>query len=172
MIEKIAETSKIFSVWAIYGGIDEFSQFSELIKTLYDAEEGDVMVWKMNSPGGACDVGEALIAAMNASKAKVYCHIESNCYSMASILALCGTGLSFNPNTYMMFHDYSTMYHGKGNEIAQHTDLEREMVSGMFKIWCCPFLTDKEFSSMMAGEDKYIRWDDKSLDTRIRRHFK
>jgi ATP-dependent protease ClpP protease subunit len=172
MIKKMKEVSQIISEWVIYGGIDEFNPFSELIEALYSAQEGDYMLWKLNSPGGACDVGEALINAMRLSRAYVHCHVESNCYSMASMLALCGDGLSFNKNTYLMFHDYNTMYHGKGSEIVKHTDLEREMMHKMLQDWCCPFLTQKEFNSMMEGRDLYIRWDQKDLPARVKRHFK
>jgi len=171
MIELMKETAKLYSEWSIYGEIEDFAQFQALIQALYEAEEGDYMLWNLNSPGGACDVGQALIAAMARSKAYVHCHVEANCYSMASMLALCGDKLSFNRNTFLMFHDYSTSYGGKGSDIGKNVEFERQVYVSLFKEWCCPFLTDKEFTKMMNGDDLYLRWDDKTMPARLKRHF-
>lgn len=51
---------------------------------------------------------------------------------------------------------------------VEHTDrLVREQMNDI----CIPFLSPKELEAMHKGDDIYIRFDDKTLKKRLKRHF-
>lgn len=172
MIQLMSNRQINASVWSFYGEIEEFGGYSELIKTLYNAQEGDVLRLNINSPGGRVDIGRSIITAMHLSKAVVHCHVESDSCSMASLIAVSGDSMSMADNTYLMFHNYSTGMYGKGSDLAKQMQYEQESIYTLFKAWCTPFLTMKEFTAMLAGEDIYIQDSDPSVPARIKRHFR
>lgn len=172
MIKKLYEMHRSHKIFTFYGPIEEFFDYEELLETLFNAESGDVITLLINSPGGRCDIGDAIVNAMQDSKAAIECIVESPSYSMAALIALCGHQLKLKENSFLMFHDYSTMYYGKGSEIALQSKAERDNFNVIMKKLCTPFLTDKECDKVLNGEDLYIKWNDKDLDKRIKRHFK
>lgn len=172
MIEVLKSENFIFSDWAFYGELEEFKDYSPLIKELHNAKEGDTIVLRINSTGGRCDIGRAIIDAMKASQAKVHCYVEAPSYSMAALIALAADEMSMADNSYLMFHCYSGGYYGKGGDTAKQVQYENEWLSKFFEDICTPFLTKKEFDNIMKGEDFYIKNDDPTLQTRIKRHFK
>jgi ATP-dependent Clp protease protease subunit len=172
MIEMIRKEVFTCSEWTFYGDLDEFEQFSDFIKCLHNANDGDQTLIRLNCPGGRCDIGASIISAMLNSKTSITCLVEAPSYSMGAIIALCGDNLIMKDNTFLMFHDYSGGYYGKGGDTAKAVQYQREQLSRDFESWCVPFLTKKEFSAMMSGEDFYIKNDDPTLAARVKRHFK
>lgn len=172
MIQELQKITNKHSLWTLYDSIESFSDYTDLLKRLHNSIEGDTIVLLLNSPGGRCDIGKTIITAMKTSSAKIKCIVEDSCYSMASLIALAGDTLEMYENTFLMFHNYSTMYYGKGNEIELQSKAEKENLDKQMKAYCMPFLTEKECEKIINGEDLYIKWDTPSLKTRIKRHFK
>lgn len=172
MIELISSKQVQATTWSFFGEIEEFRGYAALIKELYNAEDGDIITLNINSPGGRVDIGRSIITAMHHTKAVVHCHVESDSCSMAALIAVSGDSMTMSENTYLMFHNYSTGMYGKGGDLAKQMQYEQESIYTLFKAWCTPFLTMKEFTAMLAGEDIYIKDSDPTLAARIKRHFK
>lgn len=169
---KLYEKCSSVSVWCIVDVIEEFSQYSDLIRELYTASDSDTILLLIHSTGGRVDVGRSIINAMKESSAFVHCMVEGPCYSMASIIALSGDKLSLRENTFLMFHNYSTIMSGKGNEIGNAHTAKDKHFTQLFISQCQPFLSSGECKKVLSGEDFYVYSDESALDKRIKKHFK
>jgi ATP-dependent protease ClpP protease subunit len=160
------------SEWDLHGPIEDYDHYSEFITQLGVAQEGDIMVLRISSPGGHADVGFMLVKAIMQTKATVVAHVVWPSASMASIIALACHALIFDEYTSLMFHTYSGGSWGKSDDLLQDVLETHWALDNNAKKIICPFLTPAEVQRMQEGKDIYIRNDDKSLQKRIKRHFK
>lgn len=158
--------------WTLFGPIEKISDYKDLLHYLKDAGPEDKLYLKVNSPGGDVSVGQMIVDALLETEAHTTAIIVFPSASMASIIALSCHSLVMKPNTFLMFHTYSTFECGKSNEVLSSTKHFDLSLKGMFDSRVKPFLTQKEINRMHAGEDIYIRHDDTNLTDRIKRHFK
>ena len=172
MIKERIIRSSLHTEWTLYGPIDNYDTFKELIVGLEEATEGDSIQLKISCTGGRCDVGQVIIQAMQNSKAVIVCHVVYPSYSMGADIAIAGDYLIMEPHTFLMFHTYSTMDGGKSGDFLQsvgHNDLT---LKRMTEDGCYPFLSKAEIKKMHAGQDIYIRAEDPTLSARLKRHYK
>ncbi len=158
---------------SIWDGIEKYEDYEDLLKLLHKISKHDHVNLYVSTPGGRCDVGYMLIDRIRALECRVDVSVPYPTYSMGAIMALCGDSLEIQPGAFLMFHDYSTGNgRSKGNEIYKSTEAYKEVFEYRFKTICQPFLTDKECEDVLEGKDLYIKWNDKSLSARHKRHFK
>lgn len=162
---------KIYDI-SIWDNIEEYEDYDKLFTTLNSITEDDEVVLNVSTPGGRCDIGFTLIDRIQGLPCRVDVVVPYPTYSMGAIMALCGESLEILPGAFLMFHDYSTGERGKGNEIYKSTEAFSEAFEYRFIEICHPFLTKKECEDILQGKDLYIKWNDSSLETRMKRHFK
>lgn len=160
------------SEWDLYGAIDNYEYYDDLITQLHQATQGDMMVLRINSGGGHADIGFMLVKAIQNSAATVLAHVVWESASMASIIALACDGLLMDKNTNLMFHAYSGGSYGKADDLVQGVNRSHRLLTNAAREIICPFITKKELIDIENGRDKYIEWDDDDLQKRIKRHFK
>lgn len=158
-------------VISIWDNIEEYSDYDDLRDDLDKIGKKDKVTLNVSSPGGRCDVGFDLYERIRALESVVDVVVPYPTYSMGAILALSGHSLKVLPGAFMMFHDYSTGSKGKGNEIFKQTEAYKRAFEHKFNSICQPFLTEKECTDILNGQDLYVNWDDKDLEKRIKRHF-
>lgn len=169
--EHIVKTS-IHSEWTLYGAIDSFDTYKELIDGLQEAQDGDGIMLKINCPGGDCSVGFMIVQAIRETKATVVCNVVYPSMSLGAIIAVAGDYLIMQPHSYLMFHTYSAMDCGKSADLMKSVIHSDESLKGMMSDVCVPFLTKIELKKMHAGDDIYIKASDATLPARIKRHYK
>lgn len=169
--ELITRESKI-SEWTLYGPIDGYSEYKELIAALKTANPGDGIKLLINCPGGLCDVGMVIVQAMQQSEATVVCEVVYPSHSMGAIIALAGDYLLMRPHAFLMFHTYSGGTYGKSGDMIKDVAYTDEALKGMLDDIVRPFLTKSEIVKMHKGDDLYIKANDPSLPARLKRHFK
>lgn len=160
------------SEWDLYGEIENHEYYESLITQLGNAVEGDLMVIRINSPGGRADVGFMIVKAIKNSQATVLAHVVWPSASMASIIALACDGMLMDDHTSLMFHTYSGGSWGKSDDLLQDVLETHWSLDNNAKNIITPFLTKIEVQKMQEGKDIYIRSDDVSLAKRMKRHFK
>lgn len=174
LIRTTPHTHKEIDIY-IRGGIECFEDYDDLVKELVKATEKDSVVVHINCPGGDCSVGFFIIDQLMALPCPVHMVVEYPSYSMGAIMALCGDSLTIEPDSFIMFHDYSGGSNGKGGETEAYVNNYRKVFRNRFTRLCKPFLSQSEINRMFKGEDLYIfNGDDTgvSLEDRIKRHFK
>lgn len=157
---------------SIWDDIDDYKEYDELLKTLPKIKASDCVTLYVSTPGGRCDVGYMLIDRLQQLPCPIQVEVPYPTYSMGAIMSLCGDSLVMKDGSFLMFHDYSTGGRGKGNELIKSTEAYSEVFAQRFNEICQPFLTEEECINVLAGQDLYIKWNDKSLKKRIKRHFK
>lgn len=175
MANKFEVTSKVKSTHydiSIWDDIEDFEDYDDLFKALSKIGKNDSLTLKVSTPGGRCDIGFAIYEKIHNLDCRVNVIVPYPTYSMGAIIALCGDSLKVEPGAFLMFHDYSTGTRGKGNEIAKSAEAYGECFAYRFNKICQPFLTKKECSIILNGQDLYVKWDDDNLAKRIERHFK
>ena len=97
---------------------------------------------------------------MRASSARVVTILEARAYSMAALIFLSGDELVVHDNCQLMFHQYSGIFSGKGNEQqAQVTAVNAWFEKVMTRI-CTPFLSDAEIDRIVKGSDLWLDSED------------
>lgn len=170
LISKKLKTTKHLTVH-IRGAIEDFEEYDDLVTEFKSLEKTDMVTVCLNTPGGDCSVGFFIIDQIKALECLVTLQVDYPSCSMGAITALCGDSLTLQPDTYIMFHDYSGGTRGKGEETIQYTTNYRKIFKERFTRLCYPFLSKAEINKMFKGEDIYIHWDDPTLGERCRKHF-
>lgn len=142
------------------GEIQEPQYYTELFYTLRTASETDLVYLHINSPGGDFNTGLQIMNNICASEANVITVLEARAYSMAALIFLCGDELVVHDNCQLMFHIYSGIFSGKGNEQqAEVVALSNWFEKVMSRI-CRPFLTESEIARILKGSDVWMDSDD------------
>lgn len=171
-MKKITIATKQYYRYNLYDEIENFGEYNQFIEDLATLTPNDAVALYINSPGGRIDVGVSLVRAIQNSLAAVTAVIEGPSYSMASILALSCSKLIMFDNTFLMFHNYSTIGYGKGGELMNSLKHSDTHFNKLMKMICYPFLTAKELDKISTDQDIYIYSDDSTLETRKSRHYK
>ena len=157
---------------SIWDNIEKYEDYDKLLEQMSKIDAKDCVKIYVSTPGGRCDIGFMLIDRILGIKCDVDVIVPYPTYSMGAIMALCGSSLKMEPGSFLMFHDYSSGgSRSKSNEQFKHTEAYIEVFTYRFNKICQPFLTEKECSDVLNGQDLYIKWNDKGLNQRIKRHF-
>ena len=134
--------------------------------------EEDIVKIYMACFGGSIHTGLQIASAIQSCRSPVIVEVTNSSYSMGAVLALCGDALIMRKGTFLMFHNYSGWFGGKGKEtLDQHHEFEEHVSRTLFDI-CSPFLTKREVKQIRNDKDVYIHEWDEDLATRCSRHFK
>lgn len=142
------------------GEIDEPQFYTELFYTLRTASETDPVYLHLNSSGGDFNTGLQIINNVLASNARVVTILEARAYSMAALIFLCGDELIVHDNCQLMFHIYSGIFSGKGNEQQAEVMAVGKWFEKVMSRLCTPFLSEAEIASILKGADLWMDSDD------------
>lgn len=152
--------------------IESGSEYIGLIHWLQNTNKSDYVDFYLANFGGLCSGLIALFNGIRAAKAYIKMHVISPSYSAGATLALLGDALELHPHSFLMFHNFSGGFFGKGNETLDNFVNESKWIHDYMKDLHCPFLTLTEHNKLIKDQDVYIHWDDPSLPKRLERHFK
>lgn len=144
----------------ICGEILEPQYYTELFNTLRSAGETDLIYLHLNSSGGDFNTGLQIINNILASNARVVTILEARAYSMAAMIFLCGDELIVHDNCQLMFHIYSGIFAGKGNEQQAEIMAVGSWFEKVMTRLTSPFLTDAEIRSILKGVDVWMDSDE------------
>lgn len=150
---------------------DDMSLHTELLNALDLLEEKDSVSMYISCTGGALSTTQNIAYGMKSCKGTVNVKVIGNSYSGGAMLALCGDSLELLPGTFLMFHNSTGGIYGKGGESLLQANEENRGMKNVLDHICSPFLTKKELAGLAKDQDVYIHSDDKTLKTRIARHF-
>lgn len=144
----------------ICGEIREPQYYTELFYTLRTASETDWVYLHLNSSGGDFNTGLQIINNVLASNARVATILEARAYSMAALIFLCGDELIVHDNCQLMFHIYSGIFAGKGNEQQAEAVAVGNWFEKAMSRLCSPFLSNTEIKHILKGSDIWMDSDE------------
>ncbi|MBU1364730.1 MAG: Clp protease ClpP [Gammaproteobacteria bacterium] len=142
------------------GDIHEPQYYTELFYTLRSAAETDLVYIHLNSSGGDFNTGLQIINNVRASNARVVTILEARAYSMAALIFLSGDELVVHDNCQLMFHIYSGIFAGKGNEHQAEVLALGNWFEKVMSRLCSPFLTETEITNILKGADLWMDSDE------------
>lgn len=142
------------------GELREPQYYTELFYTLRTASETDLVYLHLNSSGGDFNTGLQIINNVRASSARVVTILEARAYSMAALIFLCGDELIVHDNCQLMFHIYSGIFAGKGNEQQAEVLAVGNWFAKVMSRLCTPFLTGTEVANILKGADLWMDSDE------------
>ena len=130
--------------------------YADMIFSISNAQENDVVVIHLNTPGGHLNTGIQIINAMRSSAAHVICSLEAEAHSMASLIFLAADEFVVHDSAMMMLHNFSGGVHGKGHEMAASVIGTKKWFEDTASMIYHPFLSRAEITRMFKGEDIYL----------------
>jgi ATP-dependent Clp protease protease subunit len=144
----------------ICGELQEPQYYTELFYTLRTATDTDLIYLHLNSPGGDFNTGLQIINNIVASEAHVVTIVEARAYSMAALIFLSGDELYVHDNCQLMFHTYSGVFSGKGNEQQAEVVAVGNWFEKVMSRICMPFLSEDEVDRILKGSDFWMDTDE------------
>ena len=141
--------------------ITEIDDFSEEIMALEEANENDIVMVQISSPGGSLETCDFLCRRMEECRAPIVVEIGLTCASAASALMLQADDWIIHDSSTAMVHacSYSPGY-GKESDVrasVNYTDrINREWLERTYK----GFVSDQELLQILDGKDLYFYADD------------
>ncbi|MBS1139762.1 MAG: hypothetical protein H6R13_1215 [Proteobacteria bacterium] len=131
-----------------------------VVLTLRSASDTDLVYIHINSSGGDFNTGLQIINNIFSSNARVVTILEARAYSMAALIFLSGDELIVHDNCQLMFHIYSGIFAGKGNEQQAEVAAVGNWFEKVMSRLCSPFLTETEIANILKGSDLWMDSDE------------
>jgi ATP-dependent protease ClpP protease subunit len=157
-VQKAFVNKSINSLHSFYlsGSIDEPSDYVAWFEIMRNAGEGDVIQIHINSYGGDLFTSIQFLRAIADTPAHVICSVEGACMSAATMIFLAADTFEVSEHSMFMFHNYSSMTHGKGGEMYDNILHERKWSEHLLKRIYDGFLHDSEIESLLANKDIWM----------------
>jgi len=134
--------------------------YIDMIHRIRSAVPGDIIHIHLNTPGGHLDTGIQLINAMQTSEAHIVCSLEAEAHSLGTLIFLAADEFVVHDNCMMMFHNYSGLVGGKGNEQAAQLGATIKWFNELARRLYVPFINEDELERILRGEDLWMHSDE------------
>ena len=138
------------------GPIIDAEEYIEWFDTIRNASSVDSIRIYINSPGGDLYTTLQFLRVMGDTQAHITCSVEGACMSAATMIFLHGHAQEVTPHSLFMFHNYSAGVFGKGGEMYDQLQFEREWSKNFMREVYADFLTEAEIESMMHNKDIWM----------------
>lgn len=153
------DEDKIYNIF-LYGSIDEAEQFIPAVEALQYADERDLVVVHLSTPGGSVDATDAFLAALSSTSAQVVFKASGGVCSAGTMILVWaadnGCPIEYSEGFYAMVHTGSFGYGGKMSDFksAVRFLLSKDEAEtwGLYK----GFLTDEEIEHVLYGREYWF----------------
>lgn len=149
-------TTRKSTIVYLSGDIGEPANYIELLHLLRYGQGIDAVVMHINSPGGYVSTGIQIMNPLQETTVPVATVVDSHIASMASILSVASRCVTVSKYCSMMFHDFSSIESGKGNEMHASINFHKDQFEQLLISSCKGFLAKKEISAILKGKDLYL----------------
>lgn len=150
-------------------GVREAVYYRQVAKAISEAGPDDQVEFEISSPGGYLNGLIALLTAMAKTEATTVAHINGECHSAASLLALNCDAIYVSPYATMLVHFVQFGASGKGTDVKSHVDHIYNTSEKLFRNTYKYFLTDQEIEKCIQGLELWLDADE--INERLKRKF-
>lgn len=130
--------------------------YDNIVDALDRAQEGDVFIFKCNSPGGRFDGMVTLLDAIESTDALVIADITGECSSAASIFALSCHRVRVGSYAELLAHSARYGFAGKSADNVSHVLHTAKITEKVFRKAYEGFLSEEEISQVLNGKELYM----------------
>ena len=134
--------------------------YRNIIQMLTEATEDDIVVFRINSPGGREDALLALVEAVKTTQAMTVSVIIGECASAASLFTMYTDQVVVTDNARMLCHGASYSIGGKDPDIRAHVRHTTKTVDKLIRSSYKFFLNDSEIDDLLDGRELYLDSDE------------
>lgn len=151
-------------------GFQEAKYYRPVAKAIADTTEGDQIEFEISSPGGLLNGLLALLTAMAKTDATTVAHINGECHSAASMLALNCDAIYVSPYATMLVHFLQFGASGKATDVRSQVEHIYDTSQKLFRETYEYFLTPDEIQKCIDGLELWLSAED--INERLERKFK
>lgn len=134
--------------------------YVDMIHAIRSMQQTDVAHIYINSCGGAISTAVQIMSAIDECEGTVICHAEGECMSAGTLLLLKGHGVMVHAHTMCMFHDFSTVVAGSGDQIKKEIEATHGWVWDIAKDIYSGVLTEDEIAHIAENNAIWLTTKD------------
>jgi ATP-dependent protease ClpP protease subunit len=138
------------------GPVLDAEEYIDWFDTIRNANSVDTVRIYINSPGGDLYTTLQFLRVMSDTEANIITSVEGACMSAATMIFLHGHSHEVTPHSLFMFHNYSAGTFGKGGEMYDQLQFERQWSEHFMREVYRDFLTEAEIQSMLHNKDIWM----------------
>lgn len=138
----------------------EASYYRGVVNMLAQANEQDIVIFRINSPGGQFSGLLSLLDAIETTQAMTIADITGQAASAASILALNCDQCVVGKYAEMLAHEVSYGVGGKGSDNLSHVQHIKKISDKLIWDTYEGFLEDHEIESVLNGKELFLDSDE------------
>jgi ATP-dependent protease ClpP protease subunit len=138
------------------GPVLDPEEYIDWFDTIRNANSSDTIRIYINSPGGDLYTTLQFLRVLADTEANVITSVEGACMSAATMIFLHGHSHEVTPHSLFMFHNYSAGTFGKGGEMYDQLQFERQWSEHFMREVYRDFLTPEEIQSMLHNKDIWM----------------
>lgn len=140
--------------------VDQPEDYIDWFDIIRNATQNDVIKFHINSPGGHLHTAIQLMRCLQDTEATVICSVEGECMSAATMIFLQADIVEVSDHSMFMFHNYSGGTFGKGGEMMDQLQYERNWSENLLRSVYADFLTEDEIEMMLNNKDFWMTGDE------------
>jgi len=152
-------SGNVFIIY-LYSEIKEPATMAEVISVVTLADENDVIVFQINTPGGRIDTTLSLVSAIRQSPAMCVGVLQGVVASAGTTISLALDDIQVDPFVEFMIHTASYGSGGKTHEVYDHVQFTDKVIKEMLTATYKHFLSKKELKRVLRGDDIYLTSDE------------
>lgn len=149
--------------------IKEAQYYRQCVQAICNTGEGDQIEFEIASPGGSLTGLVALLTAMEKTLATTVAHINGDCHSAASMLALSCDSIYVSPYASMLVHFVSYGSAGKATDVKSHVNHVHNTSEKLFRDIYEIFLSEEEIEKCIGGYELWL--DSEAIALRLTKKY-
>lgn len=150
-------------------GVQEAVYYRHVCRAISELKDYDQVEFEISSPGGYLNGLIALLTAMAKTDATTVAHINGECHSAASMLALACDSVYVSPFATMLVHFVRFGASGKGTDVKSQVEHTYDTAEKLFREIYQHFLTEDEMQRCIDGKELWLDYD--QINERLKRKF-
>jgi ATP-dependent protease ClpP protease subunit len=150
------QATGITSHFYIHGQIEGSEDYVELLHTLYNATDRDIIILHLNTPGGYLDTAVEIIHAIAQCEGHVVGSADGLVASAGSLIFFACHQFILGEFCEVMLHDGSGGSYGKFNENLKSAEFTSKRLSHIYHTVYGRFLDEETVQGVLDGKDLYL----------------
>lgn len=145
------------------------SYYRQVVNKIEELGEGDVVVFRISTPGGDLAGLVELLHAINNTEAETVAEVVGDAFSAGSLLALACDSIVIGRYANFLCHSCSFGSRGKSTDVQRHVQHLSKYAEDIFRECYEHFLSEDEINDVLEGKELYLNYDE--INERLERKY-
>lgn len=145
------------------------SYYRQVVNKIEELGEGDMVVFRISTPGGDLAGLVELLHAINNTEAETVAEVVGDAFSAGSLLALACDSIIIGKYANFLCHSCSFGSRGKSTDVQRHVQHLSKYAEDIFRECYEHFLSEEEINDVLEGKELYLNYDE--INERLERKY-